>query len=220
MIPGVFLRLVDALKARKFERMYAGQDPFHYSALEFEKRRIALMARLLSGRRYENAVEFGCAAGHVTRSLAPLCGKLTAVDLSEGAVAQAKERVKDFQQVSVERGNLRFWKPADEREKFDLIVLSEILYYLGERNDLLKFFAKSTDEYLLPVLKRLTDALAPGGVLLLAHSHAAGQRPGRERYRVLAERFGLVLKDEQPVPPTGESGTDCCLVSLLERARI
>lgn len=217
MIPAFVLALVDALKARKFDRMYAVQDPFRYSALEFEQRRIALMTRLLAGRRYGRAVEFGCAAGHVTLALAPICDRLLAIDLSARAVAQAKERVKGFAHVSVARGNLRTWRASDTQAKFDLIVLSELLYYLGERNDLLKALASSPDDYVKPVLARLVGILAPEGCVLLAHSHAAGRQADRRKYRVFLEELGLRLKAEEAVPPTGEPGTDSCLVSLLAR---
>lgn len=216
MIPAFALRWLDALKARKFERLFSGaEDPFRYSLLEFERRRLETMRRVLSDKRYGAAVEFGCACGHFTRLLAPLCDRLQAMDLASGAVARARQAVRGHAHVEISRGNLRTWEPA-EGTVLDLVVLSEILYYLGERNDLLKAVASDPDAYVKPVLERLRRRLAARGRILLAHSYGPGRRADRVRYRLLLESMGMRLVAEEEIAPTGEPGTDNCLVSLLE----
>ncbi|MEK9144613.1 MAG: SAM-dependent methyltransferase [Elusimicrobiota bacterium] len=214
MIRFVF-RLVDALKRRKFEKMFARADPFRYAALEFESRRFKLMARALEGRRYARALEVGCAEGSFTKYLAPLCESLLAMDISSTAVDRARAALGSGARVSFVRANLRDWEPA-AGERFDLVVLSEVLYYLGERNDLLKAFAASPDDYVRPVLERVARSLAPRGRVLLAHSYAGELRERRVAYRRILESLGLKLVLEEEVEPTGEAGTDRCLVSLLE----
>ena len=74
MLRTLLVRLLDARKGRKFDKVFAGgADPYRYGRLEFERRRIVLMARCLGGRRYLKALEVGCAVGHVTRMLSGLC---------------------------------------------------------------------------------------------------------------------------------------------------
>mgnify|MGYP001602211531 CR=1 FL=1 len=211
-----FIRVVDALKRRKFERMFArGADPFRYGALEFESRRFKLMARALEGRGYARALEVGCAEGSFTKHLAPLCESLLAMDISETAVDRAQSALGAGSRVSFVRANLRDWEPA-AGERYDLVVISEVLYYLGERNDLLKAFAGSPDDHVRPVLGKVARSLAPGGRVLLAHSYAGELRERRVAYRKILESLGLKLLMEEEVEPTGEPGTDRCLVSLLE----
>ena len=206
----------DALGRRKFEGLFRGtRDPYHYGNLEFEKRRLDLMSQFLKDRRYANALEVGCGEGFFTSRLAPIAGQVLAMDISETALARAHENLGSRSNVSWVRADLRKWSPNGSAE-FDLVVLSEILYYLGERNDLFRVVGTSLEDCLRPSLEKLVGHLTKRGRVLLAHSFAPGERSRREAYRKILEKQGLRLLREEEVPPTGEPGTDRCLVSLLE----
>ena len=66
------------------------------------------------------------------RSFATRCDRLIAVDVAGAALAQARQTCAAFPWVRFERASIpRDWP----RETFDLIVLSEVLYYL-DREDI------------------------------------------------------------------------------------
>jgi SAM-dependent methyltransferase len=85
--------------------------------------------------------------------LAPLCDEVRAVDVSEKAVAAARNRLAGFPHARVERRRLPEQTPEGP---FDLIVVSEVLYYWPK-------------EVMLAALRRFEEVLAPGGVLLAVH---------------------------------------------------
>ncbi|MBI4052178.1 MAG: methyltransferase domain-containing protein [Elusimicrobia bacterium] len=207
----------DAINQRKFEGFFKYRvDPYRYATLEFEQRRFQLMIQLLQDRFYAYALEVGCAEGFFTEKLVPICNKILALDVSEEALQRTRSRLENAPQVKLLKSHLRYWVPSED-ERFDLIVLSEVLYYLGERNDLLRILGSSPERCVQPVLEKLLRYLSRQGRVLLAHSHAKGQRASRELYREILQGMGLRLIQEQEVNSTVEAGTDCCLVSLLEK---
>ena len=137
-----------------FEELYAGsRDPWEFETSGYERRKYARTLEALDGRRFRHALEVGSSIGVFTAMLAPLCDELLAVDTSERAVTEAKKRLSEFKHVHVERRTLPEEMPEGP---FDLIVASEVLYYLP----------RST---MLEMLQRLEDTLAPGGLLLAVH---------------------------------------------------
>ena len=137
-----------------FEELYAeSPDPWEFETSEYEQRKYERTLEALEGREYRRALEVGSSIGVFTRMLAPLCGELLAVDTSEKAVEIARERTKDQLHVRVERRTLPEEMPDGP---FDLILASEVLYYLPE-------------EVVLRSLRRFEAELAPGGTLLAVH---------------------------------------------------
>ncbi|MGB7372237.1 class I SAM-dependent DNA methyltransferase [Erythrobacter sp.] len=111
-----------------FDAMFA-EDPdpwsFETSTYEQEKRRATMAA--LGDNPFARAFEPGCANGFLTELLAPSCGHLLAMDVSPRALELAEERLQGSPHVSFEVGEI----PGDwPGGTFDLIVLSEILYFL------------------------------------------------------------------------------------------
>jgi SAM-dependent methyltransferase len=137
-----------------FEKLYKrSPDPWDFETSPYERKKYERTLRVLQGRRYQRALEVGCSIGVFTAMLAPLCDEVLALDVSERAVAAARERLACFPYVRVERRKL----PEETPEgPFDLIVASEVLYYWPE-------------EVMLEALRRFEENLAPGGVLLAVH---------------------------------------------------
>jgi trans-aconitate methyltransferase len=143
------------LPADYFDHLYAGNaDPWGFRDRWYERRKRDLTVASLPHQRYARAFEAGCSLGLVTALLADRCDQLLAVDASEAAVREAAREVAARPNVRVERRLLLDAWPADEQ--FDLVVLSEVGYYLDE-----------TD--LVVLLDRAVGSLAPGGVLLACH---------------------------------------------------
>jgi SAM-dependent methyltransferase len=162
-----------------FDDMYAAaRDPWGLDSRWYERRKYALTLALLPMERYRDAFEPGCSVGVLTRQLAMRCDRLLACDAAAAAAGSAAQRCAGLGHVRVERRQLpREW-PAD---RFDLIVLSELLYYFGE-NDLRR------------VLDLAAGALRPGGTLVAVHwRHPVPEYPrgGVEVHEVLGRQPGL-----------------------------
>jgi len=173
-----------------FEHMYsASPDPWGFASRWYEERKYAISAALLPSRRYRNAFEAGCSIGVFTALLAPRCDRLLACDLSSAAVEAAAERLRSHPGVRVRQGVLPGDWPRQEG-KFDLVVLSEVLYYFGGAD-----------------LERMLDlaagSLSPGATLLAVHwRHPVAEYPrgGEEVHRALAGRGELTRLVEHREP--------------------
>src|SRR6185369_6984933 len=86
----------------KMQRVFSrGQDPFHYdSGSPYEKERLAAMEAALDGRKFDDALEIGCAEGSFSERLAKAAARLTAVDISAVALERAQKRLEKAKHVS------------------------------------------------------------------------------------------------------------------------
>jgi SAM-dependent methyltransferase len=112
-----------------FDALYADcDDPWGFRSRWYERRKRQLTLAMLPRERYRHAFEPGCAIGELSAQLALRCDRLLAADLNETAVRLTGERVVNLSNVCVERRNVPNQWPTGS---FDLIVLSELAYYLG-----------------------------------------------------------------------------------------
>ena len=137
-----------------FESLYATDpDPWSFAESEYERKKYATTVGVLSGREIKSAFEVGCSIGILTSRLAHYCRSLLSVDVAEQALEQARRNCEKSANVRFNRLEIpREW-PGD---KFDLIVLSEVLYY---------FCAEDIRQIAFKTL----STLAPGGLALLVH---------------------------------------------------
>ncbi len=121
----------DAVSAEHFDALFtASADPWRYDSEPYERDRFRRTVGALAGRRYASALELGCANGALSEQLAPLCDRLCATDASEAALSAARMRLGGAAHVVIERRAMPGDIPAGP---FDLIVASDMLYYLGLR---------------------------------------------------------------------------------------
>jgi SAM-dependent methyltransferase len=146
-------------------------DPWDYTNSPFEHFKRGVLLRACGHFKRGRALEIGCAIGETTRHLASLCLTLVAIDGSATALAEARRRLQ--------RTNVRFVNcvvPEQmPRGPFDLIVASEIAYYLPRHR--------------LDALGRaIISALAPRGLVVLLHHHRpfddAAQLPALAHRRI------------------------------------
>lgn len=118
----------DRVPDAHFERRYqADPDPWRLEHRWYERRKRALTIAALTRRRYRRTFEPGCGLGLLTELLATRCDELVAADAASTAVAAAARRVADRPNVRLE---VMAVPDAWPEGLFDLIVLSELGYYL------------------------------------------------------------------------------------------
>ena len=120
------------LSEKYFEDVYAAKDdPWDFTTSEYEAEKYAVTIQSLPRENYENAFEIGCSIGVLTEKLSKKCGKLLAVDVSDKALAQARERCETHSQITFQKMSVPQEFPD---EKFDLILVSEVGYYLAPQD--------------------------------------------------------------------------------------
>ena len=122
-------RLPDAY----FDRMYAAStDPWQLQERWYERRKFAITLALLPHPRYRHAFEPGCSVGVLTEQLAGRCDHVTATDIVPAALDATHRRLSQAgrrEHVTLLCRSLdEAWPSTD----FDLVVVSEVGYYLKE----------------------------------------------------------------------------------------
>lgn len=128
-------------------------DPWRFKTSDYEKAKYAATLAALPKPHYVNGVEVGCSIGVLTRQLATRSDAMLGLDVVPSALDTARETCAD-------RPNARFALCAAPGEwpegRFDLIVLSEVVYFF-DKTDLARLVA------------RVEGALVPGGDVVLVH---------------------------------------------------
>jgi cyclopropane fatty-acyl-phospholipid synthase-like methyltransferase len=104
-------------------------DPWNFATDPYEQERYSSLLALLSAATYTRALELGCSIGVMTEKSADRCDESVAVDFSETAAKQAKDRCARHSHVTVTCESILNFVPDGS---FDLLVLSEIGYYFEE----------------------------------------------------------------------------------------
>ncbi len=147
-------RTDSSLDQSYFDQLYARDpDPWQFATSPYEDAKYTETLAILSHDRYRRALEVGCSIGELTFRLAGRCGGLEALDLAEAALNQARARNAQHSQVRFSR--MAF--PAEVPEgDFDLVVLSEVLYFLSGAD-------------LARAAELVRDRTIPGAEVLLVH---------------------------------------------------
>ncbi|WP_198651251.1 class I SAM-dependent methyltransferase [Salinicola sp. CPA57] len=137
-----------------FERLHADSiDPWGYDTRWYEARKRALTLAMLPRQRYRHGFEPGCSIGALSAELIQRCDAFTGWDASPSAVASARRRLGHLDNARFEQRTLPTALPAST---FDLIVFSEVGYYLQE-------------PALVATIYNLQRALRPSGDLIACH---------------------------------------------------
>lgn len=184
----VLIRPEWAVQDAHFEKLHQrDDDPWSVRTRWYERRKRELMVAALPRERYQRALELGCSVGETTASLARRCDEVVAVDHAAAAVASASRRLADATRVTVARMRI----PDDWPDgTFDLIVVSEIGYYLAE------------DQWALTI-ERCLRALRPGGEVVLCHWLGRSDdfaQTGIDAHDTFRRRSGLAVVVEHREP--------------------
>ncbi|WP_241771143.1 class I SAM-dependent DNA methyltransferase [Acidisphaera rubrifaciens] len=144
----------ESLAPAYFDRVYARDpDPWRFRDSPYERAKYRATIDALPRPRFANAFEVGCSIGVLSALLAARCDRLLSVDVADAALDQARRSCAGLPQIRFERMHIPNEWPDDV---FDLIVLSEVLYYLNDAD-------------VHRAARRTSASLRPGGVALLVH---------------------------------------------------
>lgn len=164
-----------------FDQLFAGNDdPWAFRQRWYERRKRALTLALLTRPRYASVFEPGCANGELSAELAPRCDQLLCCDTASAAVSLAKTRLLGFAHAHVQQSRLPEQWPAGP---FDLIVLSELCYYLDADD-------------LHHLIDRALASLNKDGQLLACHWRPAIEgcpQTGEQVHALLQQRLNMPL---------------------------
>jgi len=147
-------RRANTIEPDYFDALYAADpDPWRFRTSDYEAGKYAATLAALSRRRYRRALEVGCSIGVFTRQLASRCERLLAIDASRVALESARTACADLDNIAFELGAVPAQFPSGS---FDLIVLSEVIYYL-EAPDVRR------------LAHRCAEALSPDGEIVACH---------------------------------------------------
>lgn len=144
----------DTLGRDHFEALYAARpDPWRLATSDYERAKYAATLAALPRARYARGFEVGCALGILTAELGRRCDDLLAVEPVTAALDAAAARNAD-------QPHIRFaplfvpgdWPPGT----FDLVVLSEVIDYLGADD-------------VAALAARVVGALEHGGDVVMVH---------------------------------------------------
>jgi hypothetical protein len=184
------------MTAAEFEARYrADPDPWGYASSPYEREKYAGTLAACGSGPFAGALELGGSIGVFSAQLAPRCRSLVTIDGAPTAVAAARRRLADRSNVELVLDSI----PGDiPPRSYDLVVASEILYYLS---------AFDLDR----TLSTLKARLVCGGRLVAVHWRPAGaERPftAAEVHAILEREPWLTLVDSRP--------TDDYLLDVLE----
>jgi 2-polyprenyl-3-methyl-5-hydroxy-6-metoxy-1,4-benzoquinol methylase len=158
-----------------FEQLYeANEDPWRFRTSPYEQAKYRTTIEAISNLSFRSALEVGCSIGELTRLLAPQCKALLAIDIIDQPLTVARSTCADLPWVRFARMQVPQQWPDGT---FDLIVLSEVLYFLSP-----------TD--VAAVAARASNSLAADGVVLLVNWRGRSTDPctGEEAAGLFIER--------------------------------
>jgi SAM-dependent methyltransferase len=143
-----------------FECLYLfKKDPWNYEKSEYERIKYESTVGILPRRIYNKALEIACSEGVLTSLIAEKANHVLGVDISPTAIERAKERFNDNPQIDFKIANA---EETEFDEQYDLIVCSEMLYYLDDIDR-------------ITVLRdKLINSMETGGHIVLCHMRRTG----------------------------------------------
>jgi SAM-dependent methyltransferase len=136
-----------------FQHFFDEGDPFGFDVNTVEQLKFRRTLAVCGDGPLGRVLEVGCAVGSFTELLAPRATDVLALDVSPAAVEQVTRRLRDYPNV---RGQAMAIPAEFPEGTFDLVVASDVLYYLTVKDVQL-------------CLEKIEAAVAEGGALVAVH---------------------------------------------------
>ena len=153
-------------RAEEWDCFYRVTDPWNYAS-PYEQLKYKRTLDFVAGLSIGRALELGCSEGKFTNLLAPHVTFLRAVDVSKVAIERAKSECASRHNVEFVRSDF-FDEPIESN--WDLIVCSEVLYYLDDKHQL------------SAMAERLFNAVSFGGYIVHATGFQLADNPKRTAF--------------------------------------
>ncbi len=188
---------MSSMSTGDFEALYrADSDPWRYRSSEYERRKYEATLAACGPGPFDSALELGGSIGVFSAMLAPRCRSLVTIDAAPTAVREARARLRDEPGAEVVLGDIPAAIPV---RSYDLVVASEILYYLPP-------------DVLEATFVTLSTRMPPGARIVAVHWRPAGP----ERPFTAAEAHER-LRTQSWLTPVTSGSTDDYLLAVLER---
>jgi 2-polyprenyl-3-methyl-5-hydroxy-6-metoxy-1,4-benzoquinol methylase len=172
---------------------WLARDPWKYSS-SYQQWKYEQELQLLPPIPISQALELGCAEGIFTVQLAAHVEQLVAADISRIALMRAKQRCVLHQCENVQLLQVDLIQDELPSERFDLIVCSEVLYYVGNQTALRE------------ISEKLERALKLNGYLLTSNN-----------YRIKTKSFNTtLLKQDEALRKSQIFGAEAIELALSE----
>jgi 2-polyprenyl-3-methyl-5-hydroxy-6-metoxy-1,4-benzoquinol methylase len=169
----------------RFNRFYwLDKDPFGAKNSKYETSKQDRLLELISRRKSQRGLDVGCGNGYLTRRIAEHCQHLEGIDFASRAIHLAQENCKEQSDISLNVADIRSY---ESDEPFDLLICSEVLYYLQgqELEDVVdKLYRLSHQGAWLAVVGRADAKVVPDS--LKKRFNIVDQVEDREWYRPYA----------------------------------
>ena len=178
------------------ERYRADADPWGYTTSAYERAKYAATLVACGPGPFGHALELGSSIGVFSGALVPRCRHLTTIDGAPTAVEIARQRLADEPRVHLLTGRI---PGAIPNGPFDLVVASEILYYL------------IADE-LAVTIERLCEQMQPAARFISVH-----WRPDGPERPQTTDAVHATLRRERRLRSVERGGTRDYRLDVLER---
>ncbi|MCX6695619.1 MAG: class I SAM-dependent methyltransferase [Candidatus Altiarchaeota archaeon] len=137
LLKGFFYRIIYSPgkfsgRSENFEKLFRSKnDPWNFEKSAWERKRFSIISEFIAEVKPHKVLEVGCAEGACTEKIAEKCGELWAIDASKTALEKAQKRVPKARFLCGDFAKL-FKELSGER--FDMVVASEVLYYIKEED--------------------------------------------------------------------------------------
>jgi len=189
-----------------WEAVFAREDPWDYESA-YEQRKYRHTLEMIPGDPFPEVLELGCAEGVFTQMLAEKAENVLAVDISERALERAKKRCASAANVRFQQHDIANGLPDGA---FDLIVCSEVLYYLRDA------------AAVAAIARQMKERLPVGGHLLMTHCNMVSddkEHTGFDFNEIGAKFIGETFSSEPGLEFFRELRTELYRVQLFRRVQ-
>jgi ubiquinone/menaquinone biosynthesis C-methylase UbiE len=119
----------------------------------------AILERLSKERNLGVVIEFGCGTGYFTKAIAKNAKHVIATDLSDEMLEEAKAKLKEYQNVTIEKADCE--STSFPSERFDTVFMVNVIHFIQNPHK---------------CLQESNRILKDGGLLLLADYTGYGMK--------------------------------------------
>jgi peptidoglycan/xylan/chitin deacetylase (PgdA/CDA1 family)/ubiquinone/menaquinone biosynthesis C-methylase UbiE len=189
-----------------WNKQYGTVDPWNYGST-YEQTKYLHTLELIPDKSL-NAIELGCSEGRFTEILAPRVGRLLAIDISSIALDRARARCASINNVTFRQHDISTGMVGSS---YDLVVCSEILYYLRDAVAVERF------------AREVRESLKQGGYLLMTHANMVSDdrsETGFDFNEIGSKFIGEVFASCLDLEFLQELRTELYRVQLFQRAPV